>query len=91
MAVPTNTTQTYTRVNIREDLGDVIYSISPVDTPVLTMAKKMTATAKLHEWNTDSLANAAANKHVEGDDDSAVASAATVKPGNRSQIGRAHV
>ena len=86
MAVPTNTTQTYTRVNIREDLGDVIYSISPVDTPVLTMAKKMTATAKLHEWNTDSLANAAANKHVEGDDDAAVASAATVRPGNRTQI-----
>tara|TARA_B100001123_G_C15026835_1_gene913774 strand:+ start:139 stop:294 length:156 start_codon:yes stop_codon:yes gene_type:complete len=49
MAVPANTTQTYTRVNIREDLGNVIYSISPVDTPVLTMAKKMTATGKLHE------------------------------------------
>jgi len=86
MAVPANTTQTYTRVNIREDLGNVIYSISPVDTPVLTMAKKMTATGKLHEWNTDSLAAAAANKHIEGDDDAAEASAATVRPGNRCQI-----
>ncbi len=66
MAVPSNTVQTLTRTNMREDLENAIYSLDPVATPILSMAKKMTATAKYHEWNTDELANAASNKHVEG-------------------------
>ena len=66
MAVPAQTVQTLTRTNMREDLEDAIYSLDPVATPILSMAKKMTATAKYHEWNTDELAAAASNKHVEG-------------------------
>ena len=86
MAVPAQTVQTLTRTNMREDLEDAIYSLDPVATPILSMAKKMTATAKYHEWNTDELAAAASNKHVEGDNDAADASTATVRPGNRLQI-----
>ena len=66
MAVPAQTVQTLTRTNMREDLEDAIYSLDPVATPILSMAKKMTATAKYHEWNTDELAAAGSNKHVEG-------------------------
>ena len=49
MAVPGNTVQSLTRTNKREDLANIISMIDPLATPVLTMAKKMTATAKYHE------------------------------------------
>lgn len=87
MAVPNNTVLTYSRTNARQDLGDVIYDISPTDTPILTMAKRMTATARYHEWNSDSLAaHSTTNKHLDGDNDAADASSATLRPGNRTQI-----
>jgi hypothetical protein len=68
MAAPTNSFQTYQAVGDREDLEDVIYSISPVETPFMTMAARSKATAVLHEWQTDALAAAAGNKDVEGND-----------------------
>ena len=45
MAQPTNTFDTYDSVGEREDLSDVIYSISPTDTPFLSSAAKTQATA----------------------------------------------
>ena len=44
MGVPSNTTETYSRVGIREDLADVIYNISPVETPFISNAGKGSAT-----------------------------------------------
>jgi len=35
MTVPSNTYLRYTSIGVREDLSDVIYSISPTDTPEL--------------------------------------------------------
>ena len=68
MAQPTNTFDTYDSVGEREDLSDVIYSISPTDTPFISSAAKTKATAVLHEWQTDSLAAAVTNNAViEGD------------------------
>lgn len=61
-------------------------AITGVDTPFLTMAKKGSAAARYHEWQTDTLVAAAANAQVEGDDASADAAPATVRPGNRVQI-----
>jgi len=49
MAVPTNTNQTFTQVNIREDLIDAIYNVDPFKTPFLNMCKKGKATQTLHE------------------------------------------
>ena len=49
MAVPGNTVQTLTRTNMREDLENAIYALDPVATTILSMAKKMTASAKYHE------------------------------------------
>jgi hypothetical protein len=49
MAVPSNTVVTSSRVGVREDLSDMIYDISPTDTPFLTMAKKGSASARYHE------------------------------------------
>jgi hypothetical protein len=43
MAQPTNTFDTYDGVNsIREDLADVIYNISPTETPFMSNASKGT-------------------------------------------------
>jgi len=81
------TYQTYTAIGMRQDLTDVIYDISPTDTPFMSSIGKTKATAVLHEWQTDSLAAASlSNFTVEG----ATASDATMSPttrvGNRLQI-----
>jgi len=86
MAVPANATQTYAVTGIREDLEDVIYNISPTETPFFSQAAKMKATQTKHEWQTDQLAAAATNQQVEGDDASALAITATVRPNNYTQI-----
>ena len=61
------TYQTFTAIGMREDLSDVIYNISPTDTPIMSSIGKTSATAVYHEWQTDSLSAATtANAAVEG-------------------------
>jgi len=50
----------------REDLSDIIYMIDPTETPLLTIAKKKSATGVAHEWLSDALTAAATNEMVEG-------------------------
>ena len=89
MAIITNTFTTYSGIGIREQLADVIYNISPTDTPLLSGAKKGTATNTFFEWQTDVLAAAAANAQLDGDDIAAfTAVTPTVRIGNRTQISR---
>jgi len=78
--------RTYAAVGLREDLSDVIYNISPTDTPFMSTIGKTKATAVYHEWQTDSLAAAAANAAVEGADASTATLSASVRVGNRTQI-----
>ena len=40
MALPTNTLATYEAIGNREDLTDVIYRISPTDTPFISGVEK---------------------------------------------------
>jgi hypothetical protein len=49
------TFSSFTVVGIREDLSDVIYDISPQDTPIMSSIGKTKATNVFHEWQTDSL------------------------------------
>lgn len=86
MAQPTNTFDSYDAKGIREDLQDVIYDISPSETPFYSSMAKVTATNTLHEWQTDSLRSSAVNAHVEGDDTAAEARSATSRLGNYTQI-----
>lgn len=86
MTAPTNTYLTTAAIGNREDLSDIIYRISPTQTPLLNMAPKAKATATLHEWQTQDLAAAAANAQVEGDNASAKTVTATVRLTNRTQI-----
>jgi len=81
------TYQTYTAIGQREDLSDVIYNISPTETPFLNSVGKSKATAIYHEWQTDSLAAAStSNAAVEGATASDATITPTVRVGNRTQI-----
>ena len=59
---------TYTAKGIREDLAVIIYSISPTETPFMSGVAKTKATNTLHQWQTDALADVAANAAIEGAD-----------------------
>ncbi len=86
MAQPTNTFDSYDAVGIREDLEDVIYDVSPEETPFYSACAKVKASNTLHEWQTDALRSSAANAHIEGDATTATARTATSRLGNYTQI-----
>jgi hypothetical protein len=86
MAAPANTFLSTAAIGNREDLTDVIYRISPDETPLLSLAEKTKAENTLHEWQTQDLAAPGANAQAEGDDASAVAVTPTVRLNNRTQI-----
>ena len=86
MALPTKTFSTFDAKGNREDLSDVIYLIDPTDTPFLSGVPRTKATATKHEWQTDSLAVAAANAVKEGDDATTDATTATTRLSNTAQI-----
>jgi len=88
MAQVTGTTDTYDLVGIAEDVEDVIYNITPTETPLFTMCKKGKAENTLHQWQTDALAAAATNRHIEGDDAAFVTAAPTTMLANYTQISR---
>lgn len=81
-------TNTFTGRGIAESFADVIFDISPEETPLLSMAKRTSATQQYHQWQTDSLAAAAANAQLEGDDAAFATLAATTVLGNYNQISR---
>ncbi len=88
MAAPTNTFKTFEQVGRKEDLADMIYDISPTDTPLLSNFKRGKATNTLHEWMTDELAAGTHNAAIEGDDTAATAASPTVRMGNYTQISK---
>ena len=91
MAIVTNTFQTFTAIGNREDLSDIIYNISPTETPFISSIGKEKATGVLHEWQNDSLRAAAANAQVEGDEIAFTAVVPTTRVNNRTQISRTSV
>lgn len=77
----------HSAIGQREDLTDIIYDISPTETPFMSSIGKTKATAVYHEWQTDSLAAATtANAAVEGADASSATLSPTVRLGNYTQI-----
>ena len=88
MAVPGGTFQAHTAIGQREDLSDIIYDISPMDTPFMSNVGRGSASAVFHEWQTDALDAAANNSQIEGDDADANTAALTTRLGNYCQISR---
>ena len=87
MATPADTTSTYDAIGNREDLSDVIYDISPTDTPFLSGIAHVGATATNHEWQTDDIGTASSsNAVIEGNDATTTAATPSVRLGNYTQI-----
>ena len=86
MAQPSNTLDSYDVKGLREDLSNVIYDISPEETPFYSSCQKTKASNTYHEWQTDSLRASATNAHIEGDATTAEARGVTTRLGNYSQI-----
>mgnify|MGYP003147104818 FL=1 len=86
MAIPTNTRETYGAVGIREDLSNIIYNISPTETPFLSGCGRETAENTYFEWQTDALTAAAANRSTEGNDPTSAAVSEPTRVGNYTQI-----
>jgi hypothetical protein len=81
------TFSSFDAIGEREDLVDVIYDISPQDTPIMSSIGKGRASAVYHEWQTDSLAAATSgNAAVEGADATAATLSPTTRLGNYTQI-----
>ena len=82
--------KTYDATAIREDLSDVIYDISPTDTPFMSsIAGKGSVSNTLFEWQTDALAAAVINNyHVEGAAAGTAATTATTRLTNQTQISK---
>jgi hypothetical protein len=86
MPAPTGTFQTYQAIGNREDLENIIWDISPTETPFASNVSKGKATAQYHEWQTDTLDAAAANSQIEGDDATTNTALPTVRLRNYCQI-----
>ena len=74
----------------REDLSDVLWDISPTETPGIQTIGKGKATAITHDHLTDSLEDPADNAHIEGDDATPVAPASRIRLSNHTQISKKH-
>lgn len=86
MAQPANTFDSYDQVGIKEDLQDVIYDVSPDETPFYSSMEKKDVKSTNHQWQTDALRASADNAHIEGDDTTAAARSASVLRSNNTQI-----
>jgi hypothetical protein len=89
MSIVTNTFTTFDAKGIREDLSNIITNIAPEETPYMSNIGRESVSNSLFEWQTDTLASAAANKQIEGDDVASFdAVTATVRLQNYAQISR---
>jgi hypothetical protein len=89
MTIVSNTFTTYSAKGIREDLSNVITNIAPEETPFQSNIGRETISNTLFEFQTDTLADAAANAQLEGDDVGTFdAVVATVRVTNYAQISR---
>ena len=93
MAAITNTYTRFDAKGVREDLSNVIYQISPEDTPFMSNIGKENVRNTFFEHQTDDLAAASTtNSQIEGDDiTSFTAATPTVRIGNYTQISRKDV
>jgi len=89
MAAPVNLTTTLVSVGNREDLSDTIDRVAAEETPVYSAISRTKASARYHEWQTESLATPAVNAQLEGDSVGDLdAPSLTSRVGNYCQIAR---
>jgi hypothetical protein len=88
LAQPANTGSTAKYSTIREDLQEVVYDISPTETPVMQLVgRKGKVKQQHHEWSQTALAAANEdNKTIEGDDATNDAPTTATRLGNYTQL-----
>jgi len=70
----------------REDLSDMLWDVSPTETPFITAIGKGKATGTAHDWLTDVLEDPAENAAIEGDDAAGTEAASRTRLSNYTQI-----
>jgi hypothetical protein len=86
MAKVSNAFDTYQSVGNREELSDIIYNITPEETPLMTLLGREKCVSRHPEWQTDTLKTPGANAVVEGNQWSFASVVPTVRVGNYTQI-----
>jgi hypothetical protein len=86
MGVPDQLYATYTMIGPKEDISELIFNLSPTETPALSMCGVSTATQKFHQWQNDALAAPASNAALEGDDPTLATADVTVLKTTYCQI-----
>lgn len=89
MAKVTNAFDTYTAKGNREDLSNIIYNISPTDTPIMSSIGRRNVSNVTFDWQTEALPNVdTGNAFEEGFELSRSAATATVRVSNIAQISK---
>jgi hypothetical protein len=84
---PTGIYDSYEAEGLREDISDLIFNISPTETPFLSAIGTTTAGQRYHQWQKDVLATPAAdNAKWEGEDATFTEATPTEVVGNYTQI-----
>jgi len=91
MGVPSDTRETYGAIGIREDLSNIIYNISPMDTPFMNGVGRGSCDNTTFEWQTDTLSDTATNRQAEGNDYSSTAATEPRRLTNFTQISATQV
>jgi hypothetical protein len=81
-----NVFETYDSVGIREDLLDVIYNITPTDTPFVSNVGSGSSKGTWHEWQQDSLEAPGDSSVAEAADAAILELTPTIRLGNATQI-----
>jgi hypothetical protein len=77
---------TYEAIGNREDLSDIIYNISPEETPAVSMAGKRSVTSTLFEHQTEALPAVSTAAQMEGNEITPTTANNTVRNSNQCQI-----
>jgi len=86
MAKITNAFDSYEAKGQREDLSDVIYNISPEETPFVSAVGKRAVSNTKFEWQTEALPAVATTAQIEGATISTAAPTNTTRCSNQCQI-----
>jgi hypothetical protein len=88
MAKVTNAFDTYSATSDREDLSNIIYNISPMQTPFMSSIGKRSIRNVVFDWQTEALANPVSTGELEGFELSRSAAVATTRVSNVAMISK---
>ena len=88
MAKVTNAFVTYSATSDREDLSNIIYNISPMQTPFMSSIGKRSIKNVVFDWQTEALASPVSTGELEGFELSRAAAVATTRVSNVAMISK---